>query len=192
MPTSSFGLLLVEGGDEEAVCRTLAGPAWGHLCCWNAQGRQNLFGQAVLARNDANFRFAHSVGVVLDAENDVEEARGLATAALLQLDFNGSLEMFVVPDNASVGAIETLCRRAVRDHALARCVDQLVDCAGKPHSGRSNTRAVEDKGWLRAYLGMLDQPDLRFHQALGHPQGIDPNHAAFDSLRDFVRRLSQT
>ena len=44
MPAQPFGLLLVEGGDEEAVCKAVVGPAWAGLCCWNAQGREKPLG----------------------------------------------------------------------------------------------------------------------------------------------------
>jgi hypothetical protein len=95
----------------------------------------------------------------------------------------------LTPDGASIGAIETLCRRAVRDQNLAACVDQLVACAGDPHAAHGNPRAAEDKGWLRAYLGMTLDPDLRFYQAFAHPQGIDAMHPAFESLRTFILAL---
>lgn len=45
------------------------------------------------------------------------------------------------------------------------------------------------KGWLRAYLGMLPDPSLRFHQAFTTLGGIDPGHAAFDPLRTFLLAL---
>lgn len=60
---------------------------------------------------------------------------------------------------------------------------------GHPHAAHGNSRAAEDKGWLRAYLGMMLEPDLRFHQAFEHPQGIDAAHAAFAELRTFVLSL---
>ncbi len=124
MPAQPFGLLLVEGGDEEAVCKAVAGPAtWAGLCAWNAQGR--------------------------------------------------------------LGAIETLCRRAVRNAALAACVDQLVTCAGTPHA----LQARADKGWLRAYLGMTADPNARFYHVFDASDGIDPAHPAFDPLRAFLRAL---
>jgi hypothetical protein len=199
MPSTEFGLLLVEGGDELAVCRILAGQAWDQLCGWKADGR-DLPNLARLAKNDANFRFARSVGVVLDGESNVSEAHRLASETLAVLGATSPvvhgvltgaprLGAFLTPDGASSGAIETLCRSAVRDPRLAGCVDQLVGCAGTPHTAHSNSRAAEDKGWLRAYLGMLLQPDLRFHQAFEHPQGIDATHAAFASLRAFVLAL---
>jgi uncharacterized protein DUF3226 len=200
MPASDFGLLLVEGGDEDSICRILAGPAWGNLCCWKADGR-DLPSQARLAKNDPNFRYARSVGVVLDIENDLAIARVLAretlavlgaTAPFVHGDLTGSpprLGAFLTPDGTNPGAIETICRTAVRDRRLSACVDQLVSCAGIPHATHGNPRAAEDKGWLKAYLGMTPEPDLRFYQAFDHPQGIDAAHPAFAPLRDFILAL---
>jgi hypothetical protein len=199
MPSTPFGLLLAEGGDEIAVCRVLAGSAGADLCCWNAGGR-DLPNQARLALADPNFRFARSVGVVLDIEGDLAGTRHLAaetlaifgaTAPLVHGVLAGGpprLGAFLSPDGLGPGSIETLCRAAVHDRALAACVDQLVGCAGSPHRDRANARVAEDKGWLKAYLGMLPEPDLRFHQAFV-PGGIDADHAAFDALRAFVRSL---
>src|SRR5262249_40169984 len=82
------------------------------------------------------------------------------------------LGVFLTPDGANPGAIETLCRQAVRDLRLAACVDQLIGCAGTPHAAHGNPRVAEAKGWLRAYLGMILEPNLMFHQAFDHPQGI--------------------
>jgi len=200
MPATEFGLLLVEGGDERAICEVLAGSAWNQLCCWKADGRRDLPTQARLAKNDPNFRYARSVGVVLDVENSIQDAYALANKTLAVFGAGGTavqgiltgsprLGAFLTPDGASLGAIETLCRCAVRDQNLASCVDQLVNCAGMPHAAHGNPRAAEDKGWLQAYLGMTLEPGLRFHQAFNHPQGIDATHAAFDSLRAFILAL---
>lgn len=138
--------------------------------------------------------------MVLDAENSVEDALALAEETLANVGVPGAAVhgvlsgtpragVFVTPDGASHGAIETLCRRAVKDERLAGCVDALVACAGSPHADRINSRVAEDKGWLRAYLGMLAEPDLRFHQAFAHPQGIDVMHPAFAPLRGFLLAL---
>ena len=68
MPSVDFGLLLVEGGDEVAICQILAGPASSRLCCWKADGR-DLPNLARLARNDPNFLHARSVGVMAPQAN---------------------------------------------------------------------------------------------------------------------------
>jgi hypothetical protein len=199
LPAADFGLLLVEGGDEVAICQLLARQAWSQLCCRSAGGR-DLPTLARLAKNDPNFRYARSIGVVLDVENDLSAAYNLANETLAILGATspvvhgvlaGSprLGAFLTPDGAGLGAIETLCRRAVRDQSLAACVDQLVACAGNPHAAHGNPRAAEDKGWLRAYLSMTLDPDLRFYQAFAHPQGIDAMHPAFASLQAFILAL---
>ena len=197
-PVAPFGLLLVEGGDERAVCEAVAGPAtWSRLVCWNAQGRDQLVRLAAVAALDPNFQHARSVGVVLDMEDNGVVAHDIARRALAA--FGGTLApahavlqgsspllgAFLSPDGVANGCIETLCRKAVSDVKLAACVDALVVCAGAPHS----VQAHADKGWLRAYLGMCADPNLRFHQALLASGGIDPAHAAFDSLRAFLQAL---
>jgi hypothetical protein len=140
------------------------------------------------------------VGIILDIEHSIAAAQSLANDTLAVLGTMGPavhsvltgsprVGAFLTPDGTTPGAIETLCRSAVRDAGLAACVDQLIGCAGTPHAAHGNPRVAEDKGWLRAYLGMILEPDLRFHQAFDHPQGIDAQHAAFASLRAFVLAL---
>jgi len=193
MPPRPFGFLLVEGGDEQGVCAAVAGPiVWGGLWCWNAQGRDKLVREAALAAKDPNFSFARSAGIVLDVEDDPAAAHALAAGALAALGGTGTaraLDAFLSPDGMSHGSIETLCRRAVRDAALAACVDALVGCAGHPHASQRNAQVAADKGWLKAYLSMLADPTLRFHQAFSTAGGIDPAHPTFDPLRAFLGKL---
>jgi hypothetical protein len=200
LPETHFGLLLVEGGDERAVSQVLAANAWSQLCCWKAEGRSDLPGLAALAKLDPNFGAARSVGIVLDIESSLSSTQALVTETLKVLGASGSfvhgvlhgvprLGAFLVPDGVGPGSIETLCREAAKDRILAACVDQLVSCAGSPHRAHGNPRAAEDKGWLKAYLGMTSEPDLRFHQAFVHPQGIDASHPAFGPLRAFLLAL---
>jgi hypothetical protein len=197
-PAQPFALLLVEGGDERAVCEHVAGPsAWAGIVCWYRSGRDDLPGLARLAALDPNFSHARSIGLVLDVEDNLAAATAVAARTLAVFGaasipthgvlFAGppQLGVFLSPDGASHGAIESLCRQAVRNNALAACVDQLVTCAGAPHA----LVARADKGWLRSYLGMTGDPSLRFHQAFTSPDGIDPAHAAFDGLRAFLRAL---
>lgn len=193
-----FGLLLVEGGDERAVCEAVAGAgAWAHLRCWCASGQTDLPALGALAAADPNARFIRSVGVVLDIEDDLAKASAIAAKTLAAFGGSGApshgslsagprpIGAFLVPDGANNGSIETLCRKAVRNATLAACVDALVSCAGSPHTNQ----ARGDKGWLKAYLGMLPDSSLRFHQSFAIADGIDPAHASFDPLRRFLLAL---
>ena len=201
-PAHPFGLLLVEGGDERSVCENIAGPTiWDNLVCWHRSGRDDLPNLARLARLEANFPHARSVGVVLEVEDDLTQALDLASRTLAVFGAPatpahgvfaaGPLRagIFLSPDGASHGCIETLCRLAVRDPVLAGCVDTLVGCAGLPHASVRNARATADEGWIKAYLSMLADPTLRFHQAFSTVGGIDPAHTAFDPLRSFLGGL---
>jgi hypothetical protein len=194
-PAAPFGLLLVEGGDERAVCEAVvSGTRWADLRCWYGSGRDDLPNLARLAALDPNSQYARAVGVVLDVEDDPARALALAASALAAFGASGApvhgvlagsprpLGAFFAPDGTSPGSIETLCRQAIRDSRLATCVDALVACAGSPHA----LPARADKGWLRAYLGMLPDPNLRFHQAFSTADGIDPAHAVFEPLRRFL------
>jgi hypothetical protein len=200
LPSRPHAVLIVEGGDEGTVCEAVAGAAtWADIRCRNALGRTNLVKEARLIALDGNLAFARSIGVLLDVEDDPIEALDIAARTLAVFGAAGapvhatlsagprSLGVFFAPDGASHGCIETLCRAAVRDQALAACVDALVTCAGRPHAALKNPRAKEDKAWTKAYLSMLPDPDLRFHQAFS--LGWDPAHAAFDPLRRFLRSL---
>src|ERR1041384_3570327 len=161
MPSTPFGLLLVEGGDELAVCQILGDRAWSQLCAWKADGR-DLPGLARLAQNDPNFLNARSVGIVLDVEGDVAAAHLLAAEAVAVLGgprafvpgvFGGSprIGVFLIPDGSTVGALETLCRRAIRDHILAALTTS--SCAVASHTRkqgilkRSRTRAGSEPTW---------------------------------------------
>lgn len=197
LPAAPFGLLLVEGGDERAVCQAILGPAWSGLVCRSAEGRDDLPALADVATKEPNFRFVRSVGVVMDMEGDAVDAYALASRVLSGLGVAGApahaafvgsaprVGIFLAPDGIALGCIETLCRKAVSDPKLAACVDALVACAGSPHA----LDARADKGWLQSYLGMCTHAGLRFHQALSPANGIDPTHAAFDPLRTFLQSL---
>lgn len=52
-PSTPFGLLLVEGGDERGLCEAVAGPeTWRGLVCWYGSGRSDLPFLAALAVRD--------------------------------------------------------------------------------------------------------------------------------------------
>ncbi|NRD47700.1 hypothetical protein D7Y27_32235 [Corallococcus sp. AB004] len=197
-PTKPFGLLLVEGGDEQKLCEAVAGASvWSGLVCWKASGRADLPSLAKLATRDPSFGHARSVGVLLDMEDNPVEAQALVQRILDALNVTTpfvhgafvpgaapKVGAFVSPDGQRTGSIDALCKQAVRNPALASCVDTLVACAGQPHT----TQARGMKGWLDAYLAMQPEP-LRLHQALSGSEIFDLNHAAFTPLRAFLQAL---
>ncbi|RYD52534.1 MAG: hypothetical protein EOP83_23130, partial [Verrucomicrobiaceae bacterium] len=147
-PTKPFGLLLVEGGDEQKLCEAIAGPTvWSGLVCWKARGRADLPNLAKLATLDPSFGHARSVGILLDMEDDQAGTHALIERIRAALNVTGTfvhgtfvpgaapkVGVFVSPDGQQTGSIDALCKQAVRNPALASCVDTLVTCAGKPHT----------------------------------------------------------
>jgi hypothetical protein len=200
LPSRPHAVLIVEGGDERVVCEAVSSrTTWAGICCRVANGRTKLVKEAELIVQDTNLAFARSVGVLLDVEDDPKKALEIAARTLAVFGGAGSpvhgvlsgsplrLGAFLAPDGSTHGSIDTLCRAAARDTILASCVDALVACAGRPHATLGNPKAREDKAWVKAYLAMLPDPDLRFPQAFS--LGWDPAHAAFAPLRSFLANL---
>lgn len=198
LPTHPFGLLIVEGGDERALCEAVAGPAiWSGLFCWTASGRNDVKNLAQLARLDPGFIHARSVGLVLDTEDNPQESLRIAQETLAVFGHTAPvshglvtgqplrLGAFLAPDGSTRGSIELLCKQAIRDPALGSCVDGLVQCAQPKYP----TTALAAKGWLNAYLAMLPQQQ-RLAQAFDPAKGgLDAAHTAFTPLRNFLQSL---
>jgi hypothetical protein len=105
MPSTGFGLLLVEGGDELAVCQVLAGTSWTGLCGWKADGR-DLPRLAQLAKLEANFGHARSIGIIVDAEESVVSAQGLVNDTLRALGVTTPFVHGALTGSPRIGAFE--------------------------------------------------------------------------------------
>jgi len=184
IPDGTRVVVLVEGGDErQAFPQLLDVRERADRFFWNAHGR-DLVKHADLIAKDDHFPGVRSVGVVLDMEESAEKTRDLVAEVRAVFEREGKpVSFFVVPDEASPGAIEGLLRRAVNDPSLSACVDTLESCAG----ARGATAALRQKGWLVAYFAMLGDPSKRWAQALD--RGVDLSHPALDPLRKFLRDL---
>src|SRR5215210_4046468 len=98
LPAAPFGLLLVEGGDERAVCEAVAGAsAWAGLHCCCASGQDYLPALGALAAADPNARHIRAVGVVLDADDNLNNAYAIAATTLAAFDKSGALSRGVLP-----------------------------------------------------------------------------------------------
>ena len=82
--------------------------------------------------------------------------------------------------------LETLLCRTFAGTAVDRCIDGFFQCAEE--SGSSIHRP--DKARARAYLATTRDPHLSVGVAAkaGH---WEPDHAAFDGVRRFLRALAQ-
>jgi hypothetical protein len=195
MPSVPFKLLIVEGGDEEVVCKWLIGdPFWKSYWCWNASSRERLPGVAEAATNDANFTSAASVGVVFDVEGDIAGAIDIAEQTFKVLGsgnpghakfISGTKKfgLFMSPDGSSPGAVENLCRKAATRAEAAQCVNAYENCSGVVPLALT---AHADKRWVNAYIAAVLGPRKFLPDALA--EGLfDP--APFVDLKTFLLAL---
>jgi hypothetical protein len=192
MPSAAFKLLLVEGGDEEAVCRWLTGKSlWTSFGCWVASSDSRLPAVAAAAALAPNFAFAESRAVILDAEGDLSRALDIADRTLTAMGGaspgHGKVAggpksgLFVSPDGVSLGSLETLCRAAATDVAAAKCTDAYEACV-KPLT----LRAQQDKRWVAAYIAAVLGPRKYIADAID--AGLF-DRAPFSALQAFLAAL---
>ena len=195
-------LLLVEGRDEVNLFDALLGHRHGdgtQIQIIDAGGvnrfPRNLRTIRDLARSRPPLR---SIGVVRDADNDAEGAfrsvcNHLRNVGYVPPGAHGefsddvpSVGVFIVPDGARTGAIETLCRRSVGGTDAAACVDAYLECL----EGRDAMHSPNaDKSFAHAYLAATDNPVARVGEAaLGGVWNLDS--PAFSELFRFLRHLA--
>ena len=195
-------LLLVEGRDEENLFNALIGQ------CFDATPEIQVIAAGGVDGFPTNLRAIHTaartrptlraIGVVRDADADPSAAFQSVCDHLRNVGYQPppvhgqfsdgvpSIGVFIVPDGAEPGAIETLCRRSRHGDEVARCVDEYLSCLAGNKAMRS---ANEDKSFTHAYLAAMEDPVARVGE--GARQGVwDFESAAFAELREFVRKLA--
>ena len=143
---SASRLLLVEGRDEVNLFDALL------KHCLGAPGKQDIqiidaggkdrFRRRILAIQAAAASHPplRSLGVIRDADDNAGTAFQSVCDALRYAryepprahgevsDGNPAVGVFIVPDGADAGAIESLCRRSVARVEASRCVEAYIDC----------------------------------------------------------------
>jgi hypothetical protein len=123
-----------------------------------------------------NFGRVAVLGVVTDAEGDAARAfqsvrTALQTAALPVPPDMGiwhsaqtpKVGVFIQPDNASTGMLETLCLMAVGSDPTLECVGAFLQCAR--NAGKCIAPKDEDRAKAHAYLAVCPKPGLRVGEA---------------------------
>ncbi len=200
---SASRLLLVEGRDEVNLFDALL------KHCLGAPGKQDIqiidaggkdrFRRRILAIQAAAASHPplRSLGVIRDADDNAGTAFQSVCDALRYAryepprahgevsDGNPAVGVFIVPDGADAGAIESLCRRSVARVEASRCVEAYIDCLKDRGVLRSRN---EDKTFAHAYLAAGENPMARVGE--GARQGVwDFDSDAFAELSAFLRKL---
>lgn len=196
-------LLLVEGKDEVNLLRRLIedclkGDGQG-IQILDVGGkdnfRPNLKAIKVAAQSGTTLS---SVGIIRDADDNPKGSFASVCGSLRSAGYEPpaahakfsnatpSIGVFIVPDGAQFGAIETLCRRSVQGEAAAECADEYIECL-KTHDALQSKNA--DKTFAHAYLAAMEDPVARVGE--GAQQGVwNFQSSAFGDLSQFVRDLA--
>lgn len=185
-PIEKTRLILGEGIEEERFLPVLLeakGLQPDTFEFRNFGGKDNLGNYLEGLRRTPGFERVESLLLTLDADEDPQGAFQKAKNLLKQQglpapNVPGSFThgrpktaIWVFPDNSSQGNLETLCKRALKHHPVAGCVDKYLNCAKVKDPGETDTGS---KAWVYAFLasrrrnghgpgrrlGELSSPDL--------------------------------
>jgi len=193
-------LLLVEGDTPthffEALLRHLA--LSNDIEVRNFRSITNLRPFLLDLAKTAEFQaLATSVGIVRDAESDAAAARQSAQHALQAAGLTPArtppikTSIFILPDNANPGMIETLCMHAVESEPTLSgeyaCAVEFIACLNKNRVALP-TEPKLAKNRAQAYLATRMDVQLFPGQAAyrGHWPFDNP---AFDPLKKFLQAL---
>ena len=189
--------LLVEGINPKRVFCVFC-KSWGlsdieiHDFGSNANLRPFL---ATFAKTEG-FRAVDRLGIIRDAETSAESAlesvrnslrnAGLDDPSLPRHSMSSRpvISVFVLPDAASDGNLESLLWRSIEDTSEARCADAFLKCLDLGDIAVSR----RDKARVQAYLASKHRP----HGSVGVAAkrgNWNAEHDAFSEIRRFLEHL---
>ncbi len=166
--------ILVEGNDDRNFFR-----AFANHCRIDGFQIQSFGGAPGLGRflrtfaGRPGFDSVTALAIVRDADDNAASAfrsvrSALARAGLPEPAQPGELAagppavaVWIMPDGASPGMLETLLWRSVADDPAAPCVAEFLDCAdraGAPTAGSDEARA--DKARAHAFVATRPRPEV--------------------------------
>lgn len=196
-------LLLVEGRDEVNLFKALLSHCFADnpgIQVIDAGGKdkfsRNLRAIQTAALTGSPLR---TVGVVRDADDNAAVAFESVCDSIRSAGYEPppnhgefskgvpAVGVFIVPDGATSGAIETLCRRSRQADETTACVDEYLKCLQARAVMRSRNA---DKTFTHAYLAATRDPVARVGE--GAMQGVwDFASPVFAPLSQFLRELAK-
>jgi uncharacterized protein DUF3226 len=192
-------LLVVEGRDEYAFFVA----ALNHLSLQNSIQVRNFGGITEWPTylptlvQTPGFERVVSLGIIRDAETNADNAfasvrdalgrAGLPVPAQPNVVAPGkpAVRVYILPDCARPGMLETLCLEAVRDDPASRCVDSYLACLRRRGAQSPTNR---DKARVQAFLASRPSVPRLIGEAAS--AGDWPwDHPAFQLLLTFLRAL---
>lgn len=193
-------LLLGEGKDEVRFFTALL----GHLGIADVQvidygGKTRLkdFLEALAQTPASGFAGLVSLAITRDADLDAVGAFASVSAALTNVGVsapaahglfagvNPRVGVWILPDGAAPGMLESLCMAAVQTDFAVPCVDEYFQCVSQRAARQPNNIA---KARLHVWLASQNEPDKRLGEAA--EKGYWPwGTTAFQPLIAFLQAL---
>lgn len=191
--------LLVEGRDEQEFFRELLRFLAIEDIQIHAYGGKDNLGNFINNFVDVvGFGNVYSIGVVQDADENAQSALESVRSRLRNANLSVPLtylqpagetvkvQIFVMPDNESNGALENLCLAALAEDTAMECVSEFMECLRVKCISPPNNRLA--KARMNSFLASRDEPDTRLGVAAA--KGYIPwNNAAFSDLIQFLKSL---
>jgi len=202
-------LLIVEGKDEELFFEALMKnlgltdiqilPIGGKF-----KLRENL---KHIVKVSPNFHLVTSLGIIRDANDSPTGAFQSVCDALKKVKlpvpvsplipsigpnprnpkYHIKVNVFIMPDENSLGDLEELCLRAVKTDPAMKCVVQYFYCL--QHQGLSLPKQMS-KAKVHVFLASRAEPDKRLGEAA--KAGYWPwNHNTFEKIKNFLFELKK-
>ncbi|MDE2778193.1 MAG: hypothetical protein OXI91_00750 [Chloroflexota bacterium] len=191
--------MLVEGRDEQEFFRELLRfLAIDDIQIHAYDGKDNLGNFINNFVDVVGFDSVESIGVVQDADESAQSALQSVRSRLRNAKLPVPLtylqpagetikvQIFVMPDNESNGALENLCLAALAEDTAMECVNEFMEClSGKGILPPENRLA---KARMNSFLASRDEPDTRL--GIAAAKGYIPwTNAAFTDLTQFLKDL---
>lgn len=192
-------VLLVEGENESRFFTALLKRLGAHdsIQIINYRGKDWLREHLHVLPSLSGYASLNSLFVTRDADESFSStfqsvcsalgSAGLGVPEQARVPTGGipRVSVFILPDCASPGMLETLCLSAVEDDPAMPCVEQYVRCLEETACMPPKT---PDKTRAHAFLASRERPDLRVGEAAeaGHWRLDSP---VFAPLKNFLQAL---
>ena len=197
-------LLLVEGREDLIVFRELS-EHWGleDIQIMEMEGITNLRARLRVLVRDSGFRDLQTLGIARDADDDARRAfqsvrdalaeipslrTALPTSAGVRSGSRPATAVFIAPDNAAPGNLETMLNRTRAGDKVDRCIDEYFDCLGE-QAGFDLSGGHLDKARAHARIAASSNPA----RSVGHSvraSGVwDLDHESLAPARTFLSSL---
>lgn len=191
-------IIVVEGKEDDQFFSALL----NHLNLTGIQilpigGKTTSRKNLKILKQAPNFTSVVSLGVVRDADEDVELAFQSVQDALRDTglpfppqvmattDSNPKVTIMILPDGLRPGMLEDLCLASVANDPITNCIDQYFQCAKSQAGCLPNNMS---KAKIHAFLASRSDPDKRLGEAAKAGYFLW-DHQAFEPVKDFLRIL---